>query len=78
MPSAEGGVALCFRNGGNFASLECLNTGEVIALTSDGKGNLNAWEPKGTSLYPADGLMKGDDAHSMKQALLTFREHVGA
>ena len=45
VPSPDGGVALCFRRGdGRFASLECLNAGDVIALQSDRTGNPRAWE----------------------------------
>jgi hypothetical protein len=46
-PSAEGGTAVAFVRGDKYAHLyadvECLNTGEITAVTSDRK-NVEAWE----------------------------------
>jgi len=42
--SAEGGVALCFIEGGKYADIECLNTGNVLASTSDGTSRPDVWE----------------------------------
>lgn len=42
--SAEGGVAITFRRGRRFASIESLNSGELVLLTSDGTGNPRARE----------------------------------
>lgn len=42
--SAEGGVAITFRQGRRFASIESLNSGELVLLTSDGTGNPRARE----------------------------------
>jgi hypothetical protein len=42
--SAEGGVGIIYRRGGRFASIESLNSGEIIVLISDGTGNARAWE----------------------------------
>ena len=43
-PSAEGGVGVTFRRGRRFASIESLNSGEVVVLISDGTGSPRAWE----------------------------------
>jgi hypothetical protein len=52
--SAEGGVAVCFVNGERYSDLECLNTGEILGVTSDRKNRPTAWEvdpsPRGISL----------------------------
>ena len=42
--SAEGGVAITFRRDRKFASIESLNSGEIVVLTSDGTGNPRARE----------------------------------
>jgi hypothetical protein len=42
--SAEGGVAITFRRDRKFASIESLNSGEIVVLTSDGTGNPGARE----------------------------------
>jgi len=34
LPSAEGGVAICFVRGNRYADIECLNSGEILAVTS--------------------------------------------
>jgi len=43
-PSAEEGVCISFRNGRLYADVECFNTGEVAAATSDGLGQHAVWE----------------------------------
>jgi len=43
-PSADGGVGITLRRSGKFASIESLNSGEIVVLTSDGTGNPRAWE----------------------------------
>ena len=43
-PSAEEGVCISFRNGRLYADIECFNTGEVAAATSDGLGQHRVWE----------------------------------
>jgi hypothetical protein len=47
-PSAEGGVGITFRRGRRFASIESLNSGEVVVLISDGTGSPRAWEIDGS------------------------------
>lgn len=43
-PSVEEGVGICFIRGKKYADIECFNTGEILAVTSDGQGNPNVWE----------------------------------
>lgn len=45
-PSAQGGVGICFYRGNKYADIECLNTGEILATTSDGTGRPEVWEVK--------------------------------
>jgi len=47
-PSAEGGVGFVFGRGIKVATVEYLNSGEAVAVTSDGAGNITAWELKAT------------------------------
>jgi hypothetical protein len=42
--SAEGGIAICFVNGNKYSDLECLNTGEILGVTSNRKDRPVAWE----------------------------------
>jgi hypothetical protein len=35
MPSVNGGVAICFIRGEQYADFECFNTGEILAVTSE-------------------------------------------
>jgi hypothetical protein len=44
MPSADEGIGICFISGKKYADIECFNTGEIVAVTSDGQGNPNVWE----------------------------------
>jgi hypothetical protein len=44
--SAEGGVAICFVDGKKYADIECLNSGSIIGVVSDGHGRPTAWEIK--------------------------------
>jgi hypothetical protein len=43
-PSVEEGVCLSFRIGSIYAGIECFNSGEVLAATSDGHGEHRVWE----------------------------------
>ncbi|MCL1468907.1 hypothetical protein [Argonema galeatum] len=43
-PSVEEGIGICFIRGKKYADIECFNTGEILAVTSDGQGNPNVWE----------------------------------
>jgi hypothetical protein len=44
IPSAENGLGLAFRRGRRYADIEFLNSGDVLAVTSDGNGTPTAWE----------------------------------
>lgn len=53
VPSAEGGVGICYYKGQRYGDIECLNTGEILACTSDGTGNPKVWEVDGQDYAPA-------------------------
>lgn len=55
-PSAENGVCLSFRAGNRYADIECFNSGDVLAVTSDGSGQPQIWEIIAAS---RDGLRMG-------------------
>jgi hypothetical protein len=42
--SAEGGVAICFVNGDNYSDIECLNSEEILGVTSNRRDHPNIWE----------------------------------
>jgi hypothetical protein len=44
VPSAEGGVAICFVRTGTYADIECLNTGEILAVTYAGNNEPDVWD----------------------------------
>lgn len=44
VPSSEGGVAICFLESGRYADIECLNTGEILAVTYKGKDEPYVWD----------------------------------
>lgn len=41
--SAENGIALCFVAGGRYADVECLNSGEIMAVTSERGEEPEVW-----------------------------------
>lgn len=43
-PSAQGGVGICFYRGDKYGDIECLNTGEILAATTDGRNRPQVWE----------------------------------
>lgn len=43
-PSVENGVGISFVRGRKYADVECFNTGEILAVTSDGQNNPEVWE----------------------------------
>lgn len=47
--SAEGGIAIAFYTADRYGDVEMLNSGEVLAITSIGDGNPNAWKVEGNS-----------------------------
>lgn len=46
-PSSDEGVTISFLRKKKIAAIECFNTGEIIALTSDGTGSPKVWEVEG-------------------------------
>lgn len=42
--SSEGGVAICFVKGDYYADIECLNSGETLAVMYQGSSEPHAWE----------------------------------
>lgn len=45
VPSAEGGVGICFIAKNKYADVECLNSGEIVAIKKDfSKGTREVWE----------------------------------
>lgn len=42
--SAENGVAICFVRGDDYSDIECLNTGEILAVTSNRHDRPTVWE----------------------------------
>jgi hypothetical protein len=46
LPSANGGVGICFFNGSIYADIECFNTGEVLAVIDEtsSQDNPEVWE----------------------------------
>ena len=47
VPSAEGGAGICFVEGENYADIECLNTGEILAAMYCGQAEPTVWEVGG-------------------------------
>jgi hypothetical protein len=44
VPSSEGGVAICFLESDKYADIECLNTGEILAVTYKGNDEPYVWD----------------------------------
>jgi len=42
--SAEGGVAISFMKGDMYSDIECLNSGEILGVTSNRKDRPTVWE----------------------------------
>jgi len=42
--SAEGGVAFCFVAGDKYADIECLNSGEILGVTTNRRDRPSVWE----------------------------------
>jgi len=49
VPSAEGGVAICFVKDGRYADIECLNSGETLAVKYSRTENPIVWVVDGDS-----------------------------
>jgi hypothetical protein len=54
--SAEGGVALSFTVGDRYADIECLNSGEILAVTVVGQQEPYVWEVKKNAFAFADAV----------------------
>jgi hypothetical protein len=65
LPSAEGGIGIGFRSGGRYADIECFNSGETLALTSDGNGT----EPRVWEIH--------DEYADLTAAFEAIGEHLG-
>ena len=63
LPSAEGGVGICFVRGDRYADLECSNDGEVFGIRHTGR--------QAPTLIPTDG-----SDISINAALREIREHI--
>jgi hypothetical protein len=63
--SVEGGIVISFRNNNRYGDIECDNEGDIIALTSDGEGDVRA-EPV------------ANDPLSIEEALTRIGAYVGA
>ena len=44
--SAEGGVAFCFVDQDKYADIECLNSGEILGVTTNRRDRPSVWEIK--------------------------------
>jgi len=64
-PSAEGGIMLSFYVGKRYGDIELFNTGESLAVTSDGGGSPHVWEV-------------AEDEDAITDALETIRDHIRA
>ncbi len=65
VPSSEGGVAICFVDSGTYADIECLNTGEILAVTYQGNDEPHVWD-----------VGRKDEA--IRSAIEKIRAHFGA
>lgn len=43
-PSSAGGICISFQDGDRYADVECLNSGNIIALTMEGHSNPIVWD----------------------------------
>lgn len=65
MPSAEGGIGICFEDGERYADFECTNDGRITGVISDRKGFVEA--------FAVDRSFEGES-----QAIAKVREFLGA
>ncbi len=64
-PSAEGGIMLSFYVGKRYGDIEMFNTGEILAVISDGNGSPHVWEV-------------AESKTAITDALETIRDHIRA
>ena len=65
VPSAEGGIGICFVEGDSYADIEILNSDEILATTYRGQSEPRIWE-----------LQTRDD--SITAAIEQIRAHLAA
>jgi len=70
-PAAEGGVAICLANRETFASIESLNSGDVLGIISNRRDRPTVWEIEPTAVGYAV-------AFARILAFLTSRSHDAA
>lgn len=56
--SAEGGVGICFVKNGNYSDIECLNSGEILAITKGPERNRRVWEINPDDLAQEVGVIE--------------------
>jgi hypothetical protein len=56
VPSPENGIGIAFRRGQRYGDIEIFNSGEILAVISDGSGKPNVWEVEPTISGMADAL----------------------
>ena len=56
VPSAESGIGVVFRRGTRYADLEIFNSGEILAVTSDGGGAPRVWEVRPSEAAVVEAL----------------------
>ena len=57
-PSVENGVGISFICDNKYADIECFNEGDILAITSDGKGDPEVWEVEANSLGITSAIEK--------------------
>jgi hypothetical protein len=57
-PSAEGGIAFVFAREERYADLECLNTGEILAVKCDRGGEPEVWTVDTANIGAALGRIR--------------------
>ena len=56
VPSSESGIGIIFRQGRRYGDVEFLNSGEILAVTSDGSGKPRVWEVEASDAGVAESL----------------------
>jgi len=56
--SAEGGVALCFKIDGQYADIECFNSGELWGIVSDRINPASTWPIENSTAGIGTALLK--------------------
>jgi hypothetical protein len=56
--SAEGGVVLCYKIDGMYADIECFNSGEIWAITSDRINPASTWAVENSMAGIGEALLR--------------------